>query len=196
MSLVDQHPLVQAVDAKLADLQKRRSEFEARVAKIAEADGKAQQAYDYALDDALLRGGPMPPPLVRQLPELADVEVRHRFMNEQAQLTEERRKAVAAAYPDVLRQARSQAKKLAAAARKPYEELLATMDEIGDLLTAGKTCRDAQNDSNSHRHYNDSPLTLHEFIRIVASAADPIDAVVDLGGRRVIRALDVIGQRV
>jgi hypothetical protein len=163
VSLVDEHPLVQAVDAKLTDLEMRRTEFEARVKVLAEQDVAAQAIYDKALDDALSRGGPMPPPLVRRLPELADVEVRHRFMPEEAQLREERRQAVAAAYPEVLGQARRQAKKLTAAAHGPLEKLLATMTEIGALLAAVKTCRDARNDPNQHQHYNDSPLTVEEF---------------------------------
>jgi hypothetical protein len=105
VSLVDEHPLVQTVDAKLTDLETRRTEFEARVSVLAEQDVAAQAICDKALDDAMLRGGPMPPPWSANSPELADVEVRHRFMAEEAQLREERRQAVAAAYPDVLGQA-------------------------------------------------------------------------------------------
>jgi hypothetical protein len=141
-NLVDEHPLVAAVDAKLADLAQQRSDFEARIAKIAEQDAKAQQTYDQALQDALLRGGPMPAPLVRQLPELADVEVRHRFLAEEAQLREERQRAVAAAFQDVLDEARTRAKKLAAAAHAPLQELLAAMTEVGQLQAAVKTCLD------------------------------------------------------
>lgn len=44
---------------------------------------------------------------------LAEVDIRHGFLAEQQRLTEERLQAVAAAYDDVLREARSQATKLA-----------------------------------------------------------------------------------
>jgi hypothetical protein len=65
--------------------------------------------------------------------------------------------------------------------------------EIGTLQAAVKACRDARNclarDRNSpdsRTQFNDFPLTVEEFIRIIATAADPID-LVDLGGRREIR---------
>jgi hypothetical protein len=193
-NLVDEHPLVAAVDAKLADLAQQRSDFEARIAKIAEQDAKAQQTYDQALQDALLRGGPMPAPLVRQLPELADVEVRHRFLAEEAQLREERQRAVAAAFQDVLDEARTRAKKLAAAAHAPLQELLAAMTEVGQLQAAVKTCRDARNSEARNRnspdarmHFGDLPMTVEEFVRIVASAGDPID-ILDLAGNRPVRS--------
>jgi hypothetical protein len=60
------------------------------------------------------------------------------------------------------------------------------MTEIGALMAAVKTCRDTRNDPNQRQHYNDSPLTVEEFIQIVATTSDPLD-VVDLGGRREVR---------
>jgi hypothetical protein len=44
--------------------------------------------------------------------------------------------AVAAAFQDVLDQARTRAKELAAAAHAPLQQLLAAMAEIGSLLQA------------------------------------------------------------
>ena len=52
-------------------------------------------------------------PTVRKIPEGKEVDIRHGFLAEQQRLTEERLQAVAAAYDDVLREARSQATKLA-----------------------------------------------------------------------------------
>jgi hypothetical protein len=72
------------------------------------------------LEKAMLEGAPVPPPPVRRLPERADVEPRHAFIQEEQRLTEERRRAVAAAYPDVLQEARKQAVKLVKAARPPW----------------------------------------------------------------------------
>ena len=51
----------------------------------------------------MLRGEPMPAPLVRQLPALADVEVRHRFMQQEVQLREERLQAAGAAFEECKR---------------------------------------------------------------------------------------------
>jgi hypothetical protein len=88
VTLIDEHPLVQAVDAQLTDLAKRRAEFEARAAVLAEHDAKAQAAYDKAVEKHLLRGGPMPSPPTLQLPDQA-AEIRRQFMAEEAQLREE-----------------------------------------------------------------------------------------------------------
>jgi hypothetical protein len=196
MTLVDQHPRVQAADHALADLAKRRADFEARVRPIAEEDAKAERVYNQALEDALLRGGPMPAPLVRQLPELADVEVRHRFLFEQQQLNEERQRAVAAAFPDVLEQARAMATELAVAAQAPLQQLLTAMGEVGTLLQAVRVCRDAanaeardRNDGTGRTQFNDFPLTVERIIQVIATAGDPID-LIDLGGRREIRGLN------
>src|SRR5215218_367512 len=46
MSLVDDHPAVQAVDHALAELQERRAAFDDRAAALAEADAKAQAEYE------------------------------------------------------------------------------------------------------------------------------------------------------
>jgi hypothetical protein len=193
MSLVDDHPLVQAADGKLADLERRRAAFEANVAPLAAEDEAAEQAYQKAVDAALLEGAPMPEPPVRKIPPGRDVEIRHAFLHEQQQLNEERLQAVAAAFPDVLKQARTRAKKLAAAAQAPLQELLTVMTEVGTLQMAVKACRDTANaearnrgDGTSRVEFNDFPWTVEEFVRIVATAGDPID-LVDLGGRREIR---------
>jgi hypothetical protein len=188
MSLADQHPLVREVDAKLAALEKRRAEFEARVEPLAAEDAAAEEAYAKAVDAALLEGAAMPEPLVRKIPPGRDVEIRHGFMREQELLNEERRKAVAAVYPDVLDQARSQAAKLVKAARPTVEKLADVMAEVGELLRAVKICRDAANSENPNGRtpYQDSPMTVEEFIRIVASGGDPID-VLDLAGNRPVR---------
>ena len=144
----------------------------------------------------MLRGGPMPAPLVRQLPELADVEVRHRFLFEQQQLNEERQRAVAAAFPDVLEQARAMATELAVAAQAPLQQLLTAMGEVGTLLQAVWVCRDAanaeardRNDGTGRTQFNDFPLTVERIIQVIATAGDPID-LIDLGGRREIRGLN------
>ncbi len=185
-NLADEHPLVKAADAKLADLEKRRSDFETRVAVIAEQDQAAQAVYDTALNDHLLRGiGPMPPPLVRQLPELADVEQRHLFIQEEHRLTEERLQAVAGAYGDVLEEARGRAAELLDAARPAVEQLMATMREVGELLAAVNTCRTAANavSPEGRLEFHDSPLTVEAFVRLVATSSDPI-GVLDLAGNR------------
>jgi hypothetical protein len=188
VNLVDGHPLVAAVDAKLADLERRRLEFEARVAPLAEADAKAEADHLQAVDRALLEGAAMPPPLVRRIPEGRDVEIRHGFMRETELLNEERRKAVAAVYPDVLDQAGSQSTKLVKAARPTVQKLTAAMAELGELLRAVKICRDAANaeNPNGRTPYHDTPMTVEEFIRIVASSGDPID-VLDMTGNRPVR---------
>jgi hypothetical protein len=85
-----------------------------------------------------------------------------------------------------MREARRQTTKLVAAARPALEELMDLMTQVRTLQAAIRTARDARNNPNEHTHYNDSPLTVEEFIRIVAIAGDPI-ALVDLGGRREIR---------
>jgi hypothetical protein len=108
-TLVDEHELVKQVDSKLADHARRKADFEARVAPLAEQEQAAEEAYAKAVDAALLEGAPMPEPPVRRLPLGRDVELRLAFLQEQQLLTEERRRAVAAVYPEVLRQARKQA---------------------------------------------------------------------------------------
>ena len=117
------------------------------------------------------------------------MEIRHGFMVEQQLLSEERQRAVAAAYDDVLIQARGQAAKLVTAARPPLEKLLAAMSEIGELLSAVRDCRDAQNATNpdGRRQYHDFPMAVEEFVRIVATSGDPID-LVDLAGNRQARS--------
>jgi hypothetical protein len=187
-NLVDEHPLVRKADERLADLAKRRADFEARATAVANQDAKAQAEYDKAVNSALLQGTPMPPPLIRQLPAGTDVDIRHNFLMEERRLTDERRQAAAAAYDDVLREARTQARKLVTAARPTLEKLKATHGEVGALLGAVKTCRDAGNNADHFQHFNDSVLTLAELIQIIDAEADPIDAVVDLGGRREVRA--------
>jgi hypothetical protein len=190
VSLVDEHPLVVEADAKLADLERRRAAFEARVTPWAAEDAAAEEAYAKAVDAALLEDGPLPEPPVRKIPPGRDVEIRHGFINEQQQLNAERQRAVAAAFQDVLREARKRGKKLAAAAQVPLQELLALMTEVGALRQAVTACRDAENtlardrgDGAGRVEFNDLPMTVEEFVRIVATAGDPID-LLDLGGRR------------
>ena len=183
MILVDDHPGVQAVDHKIADLKKRRAEFERNVTALAAEDLEAQRVYDEALGKAMRDGAPAPEPLVLRL-NAADIEARYAFIFEERTLTEERQRAMAAAFPDVLKEARSQVKKLVAAAGPQLEKLTGTMGEVGALLDAVRSCRDAQNatDPSQHQHYHDRALTLQEFIRIVSAASDPLD-LVDLGDR-------------
>ena len=191
MSLIDEHQLVKAADAKLAELARRREAFEANVRVLAEADVKAQAEFDKALDAAMRDGAPAPQPLVLQL-NGADIGVRHDFMSEEQRLTEERLYAVAAAYPDVVAEVRSQATKLVAAARQPLEKLMAARTEIGDLLATVKTCRDAENavNPNGRRQFLDSPLTVEELVRIVATGGDPVD-ILDLAGNRQARPRNI-----
>jgi hypothetical protein len=187
--LIDQHPLVQAVDAKLADLERKRTDFENRVVPLARADAEAQLAYDAAVSAALLEGGPMPTRPVRQVPEGLEVDLRNGFFADRQQLTLERREAVAAALLDVLGEARRQAKKVVTAARPTVDKLNAFMVELGELLGAVKTCRDFRNATNpdGRRQFLDGRLTVEAFIAIVASGGDPID-VLDLAGNRGIQA--------
>jgi hypothetical protein len=181
--LVDEHLLVKAVDAKLADLKRRRSDFEARVAPLAAADANAEEEHRKAVDAALLEGAPMPPPVVRRIPEGTDVNARHSFMQEERQLTEERREAVAAAYPDVLKEARSKAIKLAKAARPTIVKLADEMGEIAERIGAVQACRDAANaNPDGRRYFHDSRLTVETFIRLVVTGGDPISEVLDLTG--------------
>ena len=184
MTLVDQHPAVQAVDAKLADLERRRADFEARVAPLAAEDAKAEAEYHKAVDVALLEGGPMPTRPVRQIPEGRDAEIRHGFVLDQRLLIDERHQAVAAAYDDVLREARRRAKKLVAAARPTVEKVAAEMAEWGELLADIQTCRNAANTRsvNGIRDYHDDRLTVEEYIRFAATGGDPTD-ILDLPGR-------------
>lgn len=42
------------------------------------------------MQEALLNGGPMPPPQARLVPEDTEVAIRHNFMSEEALLREER----------------------------------------------------------------------------------------------------------
>jgi hypothetical protein len=170
-SLVDAHPLVKEVDSKLADHARRKADFEARVAPLAEQDAAAEEAYAQAVDAALLEGKPMPRPPVRRLPEGRDVELRQSFMLELQLLNEERRRAVAAVYDDVLAQASSQAKELGKDARPILEKLLAVMGEVGSLLHAVRICRDAN--LEGRRYPDDAQLTLVAFATLVASGGDP-----------------------
>jgi hypothetical protein len=179
MSLADQHPGVQAVDAKVADLARRRAEFEANASRLAALDAEAQAEYDKALDLALRDGAPAPEPLVLRL-NGEDVEARHQFMYEERELTEERRKAVAAAYPDVLKEARGRARKLVKAARPTVEQLADAMREVLELTGAVQVCRDAGNDDR--RVFNDPRLSVAEFIRVAATGGDPIASALDLTG--------------
>lgn len=54
-NLVDDHPLVVAADAALAELARRRAGFEANVTALAEQDAAERQAYEEALDKACWR---------------------------------------------------------------------------------------------------------------------------------------------
>jgi hypothetical protein len=184
VTLVDQHPLVQAADQALEALQQKRNQFETRVAALAAEDLKELQVYEEALGKALLEGGPAPTPPVRRLPEGADVEPRHDFMRQQQRLTEERRRAVAAAYDDVLRQARSALPKLLKAARSTVEQLVAQAGPVSELMTAVQVCRDARNVDHpeGRREYHDSRFTVDEYIRLVATGGDPISEILDLTG--------------
>jgi len=184
MTLVDEHPLVQQVDGKLADLQRQRDEFEARAKKLAEDDAASQRKYDEARRSALLHGTEMPAPPV-QLLQGADMEIRQSFMLEQQLLTEERRRVLAAVYDEILRKGRRQATKLVKQARPTLEKLADTMAEVGSLLAAVQTCRDAANAANPgcFRQSNDSRLTIETFIPLVATGADPT-GLLDLPGAR------------
>ena len=188
MTLVDEHPLVQAVDGKLADLEKRRADFESRAKKLAEADAVAQRRYDEAVHSALLYGTEMPGPLVLQL-RGAELEIRQNFMREQELLIEERRKVLAAVYPEVLEQAREQAMELVKAARPTLEKLADVMAEVGSLLAAVVSCRDAENaeDPGGFRQSHDSRLTMETFIRLVATGGDPT-GILDLPGARPVQS--------
>jgi hypothetical protein len=175
VSLVDEHPLVVEADAKLADLERRKTEFEANVAPLAAEDAAAQDAYEKAVDDALLRGGAMPSQPVRKIPPGRDAELRMGFMQEQQQLTDERRRAVAEAYPEVLRQARAQATKLVKGARPTVEKLTAFQGQVGDLLAAVNVCRAAVNAESldGHTEFQDAKLDLQAFIGLALTGGDP-----------------------
>jgi hypothetical protein len=157
------------------------------VAALAGEDAEAQQSYEQALEKALLEGGPAPTPPVRRLPDRADVEPRNAFMVEQQRLAEDRRRAVAKAYEDVLPQARKQAIKLVKAARPTIEQLMAQMGEVTPLIAAVQACRDARNaldaaSSEGRREFHDSRLTIEAFIRLAVTGGDPISEVLDLTG--------------
>jgi hypothetical protein len=183
VNLVDEHPLVKAADAKLADLERRRAEFEANVAPLAEADAAAEAEYNKAVDAALLERAPMPSPPVRKIPPGRDVEIRLGFIQEQQRLTEERSRAVAAAYDDVLREVRSQATKLLRTARPTVEKLTTVMADLVGLLHAVRTCRTAKNteSTDGHRDYHDAKLDVDAFTRLVATGDDPT-SILDLTG--------------
>jgi hypothetical protein len=183
-NLVDEQPLVQAADAALAELARRRAEFERNVSALAAQDLAEQQAYEEALGKAMLEGAAVPAPPTRRLPERADVEPRHTFIREEQYLTEERRRAVGKAYPDVLREAQKQAVKLLKAALPTVEQLMADMGEVTPLVAAVQQCRDAANVDNpeGRREYFDDRLTIEEFIRLAITGGDPISEILDLTG--------------
>jgi hypothetical protein len=193
VNLVDQHPLVKAVDAKLADLQRRRADFEARVAPLAVEDAEAEAEYNKAVDVALLEGGPVPLRPVRQIPEGRDVDLRHGFIYEQQLLTEERRRAVAAAYDDVLHEARSQATKLLRSTRPTVEKLTVVMAKVSELLQAVQICRTAANAENP-RQRHDARLTVETFIRLALTGGDPT-SILDLADAPPRSSLDVTQSR-
>lgn len=176
-TLVDDHPLVKAADAKIADCERRRAEFEDRVAPLAQSDAEAEVAYAKAVDAALLNGEPMPEPPVRKIPPGRDVELRLAFIQEQQQLGEERLQAVGAAYEDVLRQAHRQAAKVIKDARPVIAKLSDSMAELADLLAAVKECRSAKNtfSPDGHRIYGDVKLAGELYLRLVAAGADPTE---------------------
>jgi hypothetical protein len=182
VTLIDEHPAVIEVDKRLADLQRQKDEFEGRAKALAEEDAEAERKYDEARKSALLRGTPMPAPPVLQLGG-ADVELRQSFMLEQQLLTEERRQAVAAVYPEVLRQARSLAAREVEEARPMLVALADVMGRVGSLLAAVQTCRDAKNAQNpgGFRQFHDSRLTMATFIPLVATGGDPT-SILDLPG--------------
>jgi hypothetical protein len=125
----------------------------------------------------------MPEPPVRRLPLGRDVELRLGFMQEQQQLIEERRRAVAAAYGDVLRKAQSQAAKMIKGARPTLEQMADVMGELSSLLAAVTTCRDAWNaeSPDGRRSFHDARLTLDVFARLVATG-DDATGLLDLPG--------------
>jgi hypothetical protein len=125
----------------------------------------------------------MPHPPVRQIPEGREVAIRHGFIDEQQPLTEERRQAVAAAYDDVLAEARREAKKLVKDARPTVEKLTAVMAELGELLGAVKTCRTPKNAeaTDGHRQFHDERLTVERFVALAAAGGDPT-GILDLAG--------------
>lgn len=184
MNLVDQHPLVVAVDAKIADQARRRAEFKANVSTLAAVDEEAQRQYSEALDQAMRIGAPAPDPPILRL-QGADVDVRHGFMEESQQLTEARRRAVAAAYPDILKEARAQAIKAVRAAKPTVEKLLASMTEVAELLAAIRASRDAGNDDSVERKsFRDGKLTVETFLRLTVTGGDPTDLLDLVGNRR------------
>jgi hypothetical protein len=181
VSLIDSQPGVQAVDAKIADLKSRRAEFETNAMKLAELDEQAKAAYDKALSAALHEGAAAPePPVLRLNGE--DIAARHQFMFEEQQLTDERRKAVAAAYPDVLKEASKQVAKLAKAARPTVEKLADEVGHVAELLGQVRVCRDAGN--IDQRTYQDVRLTFDQFIKLAATGGDPISTLDLTGGRK------------
>jgi hypothetical protein len=183
MILVDDHPLVQAVDHKIADLKKRRAEFERHVTVMAEQDEAARVAHDKALSEAMNTGAPAPPPLALQL-NGADIEARHQFNVEEQQLTQERRLAVGKAYPNVLKAANAQAAKVVKGARPNIERLMADMTELAELLGAVRACRDAANyEAVERREYRDARMDVQGFIALVAGGGDPLGTL-DLMGNR------------
>ena len=161
---------------------------------LAEQDAKAQAEYEQQVEEHLLRGGLMPSPPTLQLPEQA-AEIRRQFMHEEAQLREERRKALAEVYPEVLRQAHSQSTKLVKAARPTVEKLAGVMAEVGSLLAAVQACRAAANAWNGSvgpRQFHDRRLTVDEFVKLAAAGADPTE-LLDLTGSGERRPLDPTG---
>jgi hypothetical protein len=194
MSLIDEHPSVQAVDAQLADLKKRRAEFEERAAVLAEQDTKAQQAYDKAVEEHLLRGDPMPSQPTLQLPEQA-VEIRRQFMFEETQLREQRRQAMAEAYDGILDEASDETEKLTAKARPTVEKLVDMMAEVSALLSAVQHCRAARNGWNGSvgpKQFRDGRFTIEAFVRLVATGSNPVD-LLDLVGSGQGKPVDPVG---
>ena len=114
------------------------------------------------------------------------MEIRLDFVQEERRLTEERRQAEAAAYPDVLEEARRQATKLAAAARPTIEKLAAAMAEVSELFQAVQVCRTAANATfpDGRCEFHDSRLAIEEFVRM-ATGGDPTSILDLTGGRKV-----------
>jgi hypothetical protein len=109
-----------------------------------------------------------------------DVAARHSYISENQLLTENRRRAVAEAYPVVLKAARTQAIKQLKAARPVVEKLSESMAEVAQLLNAIRQCRDAANAGNPEGRvsYQDPRLTVETFLKLVVTGGDPVSILI------------------
>jgi len=149
--LVDDHPLVQAVDAQFAEVAEDERRFFAWSAQQAQAHEAALQAYNEAMDEAI-RTDSSPPPAGKPSPPVDEQDRVERMAALRArrdELGRQRMNAVVEAAPQIRQEAQAQACEVVEKVRELVDAVQPLLEVVRDAQAALSDVAAAQNYLNA-----------------------------------------------